>query len=211
MKPDWTSLLRRPKKTHNNLNIRKKQGRHAIWNCNFQLWKLELQETGKSSVVGKVDGAVDFKVPEDDLIDGPLEEPSTLTEDNMKYMQRVIVAGKSLIFFNGTVARWLTIPKTMNIWPTSGSILLLGPFERIYIFSSNHRITPSPVCMVDFDWRCKKMEKWQTAMNLLLMTDTLHQGSATDRELISGGCIDFRSYADPAQHPRICAKHRHAC
>eukprot|EP00546_Thalassionema_frauenfeldii_P013307 CAMPEP_0178927822 /NCGR_PEP_ID=MMETSP0786-20121207/19461_1 /TAXON_ID=186022 /ORGANISM="Thalassionema frauenfeldii, Strain CCMP 1798" /LENGTH=473 /DNA_ID=CAMNT_0020603417 /DNA_START=8 /DNA_END=1425 /DNA_ORIENTATION=+ len=65
-----------------------------------------------------------------------------------------------------------------------------------------------PLCMVNFDWRCQKIDKWQHAINLLFDTYMLDYGNAKNRALINGA-ISCRSYADPDQLPRIQAIEKH--
>lgn len=61
-----------------------------------------------------------------------------------------------------------------------------------------------PLRNVNFDWRCQKMNKWYMALNLLFDTKLMDYGSATDRALIHGK-VDYKSYADPSQLPRVKA------
>lgn len=65
-----------------------------------------------------------------------------------------------------------------------------------------------PLCNVNFDWRCQTMNKWYMALNLLFDTKLIDYGSATDRALILEK-VDYRSYADPSQLPRVRALERH--
>eukprot|EP00985_Skeletonema_marinoi_P014818 scaffold7548_cov106-Skeletonema_marinoi.AAC.7 len=61
-----------------------------------------------------------------------------------------------------------------------------------------------PLCNVNFDWRCQKLNKWYMALNLLLDTELLNYGTARDRALITGE-VSYKSYADPSQLPRVKA------
>ena len=67
------------------------------------------------------------------------------------------------------------------------------------------RTDPFALRNVNFDWRCQKIGKWYKALNLLLDTKQGNiYGNPTNQALIYGE-IDFRSYADPDQLPRIQA------
>ncbi|KAL7492695.1 hypothetical protein ACHAWT_001833 [Skeletonema menzelii] len=68
--------------------------------------------------------------------------------------------------------------------------------------------TSFPLCNVNFDWRCETLNKWKMALNLLFDTKLMDYGSATDRALVYGS-VDYRSYADPSQLPRVKALERH--
>lgn len=65
-----------------------------------------------------------------------------------------------------------------------------------------------PLRNVNFDWRCQKLSKWYMALNLMFDTKLMDYGSATDRALIHGN-VDYKSYADPSQLPRVKALERH--
>lgn len=64
-----------------------------------------------------------------------------------------------------------------------------------------------PLCNVNFDFRCQKLEKWYRALNLCFDTKLMDYGSATDNALIIGK-VNYNSYADPSQLPRINALQR---
>lgn len=64
-----------------------------------------------------------------------------------------------------------------------------------------------PLCNVNFDWRCQKLNKWYKSLNLLFDTKIMNYGSATDSALIYG-TVDYKSYADPSQLPRVKAVER---
>lgn len=63
------------------------------------------------------------------------------------------------------------------------------------------------LCNVNFDFRCQKLEKWYRALNLCFDTKLMDYGSATDNALIIGE-VNYKSYADPSQLPRIKALER---
>jgi len=65
-----------------------------------------------------------------------------------------------------------------------------------------------PLCNVNFDWRCQTINKWYMALNLLFDTKLMDYGSATDRALVNGK-VDYKSYADSSQLPRVMALERH--
>ena len=71
----------------------------------------------------------------------------------------------------------------------------------------NDVFQPFALCNVNFDWRCQKLGKWYSALNLLLDTKLIDYGSPTDRALIIGE-VDYKSYADPLQLPRVQALKR---
>jgi len=64
-----------------------------------------------------------------------------------------------------------------------------------------------PLCNVNFDFRCQKLNKWYRALNLCFDTKVMDYGSATDNALIIGE-VNYKSYADPSQLPRIKALER---
>lgn len=66
---------------------------------------------------------------------------------------------------------------------------------------------PFLLCNVNFDWRCQNPSKWYKALNLMLDTKLMNYGSATNRALIIGK-VDYNSYADPSQLPRVKALER---
>lgn len=61
-----------------------------------------------------------------------------------------------------------------------------------------------PTCAVDFDFRCRNMDKWGHALNMVLVSNIWNAGSHNEHGLIFGPINAF-TYADPSQHPRILA------
>jgi hypothetical protein len=59
-----------------------------------------------------------------------------------------------------------------------------------------------PLAAVDFDWRCSRLNKWYTALNLLLDTNVMDYGSRNNWALVNAE-INANTYADPKQLPLI--------
>jgi hypothetical protein len=61
-----------------------------------------------------------------------------------------------------------------------------------------------PLCNVDFDWRCPNLEKWMTAIDLLMVTYFNAHITSSEKALVKGKISELE-YADRSQHARIHA------
>lgn len=103
----------------------------------------------------------------------------------------------------------VSIEERKSIRPLSDNELHAFRWRRLCdaaFQEDNHPLFP--LSAVNFDWRCNNLNKWYTAIEMLLELRLVSYGSTKERALIFGEINEY-AYADRAKLPRIREVEKH--